>query len=111
MKKKIAKKAYSKQIKVLEAKLKTTQEEIKPFKKIILEARGPIAEIVKRLDLREAELISNQDGIKLYDERYKKGKLPSKQAYRTLRKQMVDNGEKIQKQIDRLINQMKAYLI
>ncbi|MBN2157328.1 MAG: hypothetical protein JW776_14880 [Candidatus Lokiarchaeota archaeon] len=109
--KKIAKKAYNKQLKVLESKLKSTQEDIKPYKKAILDARGPIAEIVKKLELREAELISNQDGIKLYDERYKKGKLPSKQAYRTLRKQMEDNAEKIQKQIDRLINQMKAYLI
>jgi len=109
--KKIAKKMFSQQLKVLESKLKTTQEDIKPFKKIILSAGGQIAEIVKRLDLREAELISNQDSIKLYDERYKKGKLPSKQAYRTLRTQMEDNGEKIQRQIDRLINQMKAYLI
>ncbi len=109
--KKIAKKAYSKQLKMLESKLKTSQEDIKPFKKLILNIGGPIADIVKRLDLREAELISNQDSIKLYDDRYKKGKLPSKQAYNTLRQQMVDNGEKIQRQIDRLINQMKTYLI
>jgi hypothetical protein len=109
--KRIAKKNYSKQLKVLETKMKTTQEDLKPFKKFILNAGGPIAEIVKRLDLREAELISNQDSIKLYDDRYKKGKLPSKQAYNTLRTQMVDNGEKIQRQIDRLINQMKTYLI
>ncbi|MHA1111268.1 MAG: hypothetical protein ACTSRE_09200 [Promethearchaeota archaeon] len=109
--KKIAKKAYSKQLKVLESKMKTTQDDLKPYKKLILNTGGPIADIVKRLDLREAEIISNQDGIKLYDDRYKKGKLPSKQAYRTLRTQMVDNGEKIQRQIDRLINQMKTYLI
>jgi hypothetical protein len=109
--KKIPKKSYTKQIKVLESKLKTTQDEIKPFKKSIINAGGPIAEIVKRLDLHEAELISNQDSIKLYDERYKKGKLPSKQAYHTLRTQMEENGEKIQRQIDRNINQMKAYLI
>jgi hypothetical protein len=109
--KKVAKKTYTKQMKVLESKLKTTQEDLKPLKKFILNLGGPIAEIVKGLDLREAELISNQDSIKLYDDRYKKGKLPSKQAYRTLRGQMVDNGEKIQRQIDRLINQMKTYLI
>ncbi len=109
--KKIAKKTFTKQVKVLESKMKTTQEDIKPYKKLILNTGGTIAEIVKRLDLREAELISNQDSIKLYDDRYKKGKLPSKQAYNTLRTQMVDNGEKIQRQIDRLINQMKTYLI
>jgi hypothetical protein len=109
--KKVAKKTFTKQMKVLESKLKTTQEDLKPLKKFILNLGGPIADIVKRLDLREAELISNQDSIKLYDDRYKKGKLPSKQAYRTLRSQMVDNGEKIQRQIDRLINQMKTYLI
>ena len=109
--KKIAKKTYTKQLKVLETKMKTTQDDIKPYKKLILNTGGPIADIVKRLDLREAELISNQDSIKLYDDRYKKGKLPSKQAYNTLRTQMIDNGEKIQRQIDRLINQMKTYLI
>lgn len=110
-KKKIAKKLYAKQKKTLESKLKETQEEIKPFKKTLLNTGGRFTEIVQKLDLKEAEFLSNEDSIKLHDDRYKRGKLPSKQAYNTLKAQMLKNSEKIQREIDKSINELKAFLI
>ncbi|MHA1898628.1 MAG: hypothetical protein ACTSU2_14650 [Promethearchaeota archaeon] len=110
-KKKIAKKAYSRQRKLLESKIKELNEEIKGFKRTILEKGGRIAELVQRLDVKETELLANEDSIKLHKERYRRGKLPSKRAYSTLLLQMERNSEKIQKEIDKTINEIKSFLI
>jgi len=109
--KKIAKKMYIKQKKTLEDKQKLTKEEIKPFKKALIDEGERYGDIVQKLDLKEAELLSNQDSIALHEDRYRKGKLPSKQAYITLKEQMEKNNDKIQKDIDKLVNELKAYLL
>ncbi|MBD3353761.1 MAG: hypothetical protein GF364_19920, partial [Candidatus Lokiarchaeota archaeon] len=87
--KKIHKKEYQKSRRMLLSKLKNAQDEITSFKKYLIDAGGRFSEIVKKLDLHEAELLANQDGIKLHEERYRKGKLPSKRAYNKLKDQMI----------------------
>ncbi|MHA1729466.1 MAG: hypothetical protein ACTSWY_12140 [Promethearchaeota archaeon] len=109
--KKIAKKAGVKQKKVLESKLKETQDEIKHFKRFLINTSSNFVRILQRLDLKEAELLSNKDSLVLYDQRYKRGKLPSRQAYNVLRSQMIKTSEKIQNNIDKIINELKTYLI
>ncbi len=109
--KKIPKKMGIKEKKTLQTKLKETQEAIIPFKKSLIDEGGRFSQLIRKLDLKETEFISNDDGIKLHEQRYKKGKLPSKSAYTTLKQQMMKNGDKIQRDIDKLINELKAYLI
>lgn len=111
IKKKIARKQYYKNRKVLEDKLKESQDEIKDFKKSLLNAGGKIAQFIQTLDVKEAELIANEDSIKAHEEKYKKGKLPSKNAYLTLKDQMIKQSEKTQNQIDKVINELKAFLL
>lgn len=111
VKKKIARKQYYKNRKVLEDKLKESQDEIKDFKKSLLNAGGKIAQFIQTLDVKEAELIANDDSIKAHEEKYKKGKLPSKNAYLTLKDQMIKQSEKTQNQIDKIINELKAFLL
>lgn len=109
--KKINKKLGIKQRKTLETKLKENQEEIRPFKRILIKSGDKITSAIRKLELKETELLANIDGILLHDQRYKTGKLPSKQAYNTLRAQMVKNNEKNQREIDKLINELKSFLI
>lgn len=109
--KKINKKLGIKQRKTLETKLKENQEEIRPFKRILIKSGDKITSAIRKLELKETELLANIDGIVLHDQRYKTGKLPSKQAYNTLRTQMVKNNEKNQREIDKLINELKSFLI
>jgi len=108
---KIKKNQYIKERKTLETKLKSIQEEIKEFKKIILEAGGKISKIIQNIDLKETELESNRDALKLHEEKYRKKGITSKSAYLTLKEQMLNQIDKNQKDIDKYINELKSYLI
>ena len=66
---KMKKREYTKSRKMLDNKLKDTKEEIQSFKKFLMNKGGRFADIIQKLDLYEAQMIANEDGIKLDDER------------------------------------------
>ncbi|MHA1340696.1 MAG: hypothetical protein ACTSRZ_11275 [Promethearchaeota archaeon] len=111
LRKKIAKREYSKERKTLENKLKDLQDEIKEFKNVVMQAGGKISKIIQNIDLKETELEAGIDGLKLHEQKYRKRKITSKKAYLTLREQMIKQIDKNQKEIDKLINELKSYLI
>jgi hypothetical protein len=108
---KIQKKAYNKLVKSLNDKLKETNEQIKPFKETMLSSDDKIINLVQQLDYNEAEKISVKDSADLLEDRYRRGKLPSKAAYDRLASEFIKRKEAIQSKIDRLINELRAYLI
>jgi hypothetical protein len=107
----IQKKAHSKAIKVLEVKIKELNEEILPFKTILLDSDDRIQNHIQKLDYLEAEKMSIKDSIQLLEERYKHGKLPSKAAYERLSQELLDRISKTQATIDKNINELRAYLV
>jgi hypothetical protein len=111
IRRKIQKKAYNKTIKGYSDKIKSIDEELKPFKKMLMESIDKIVKIVQSLDYLEAERISVKDSVTLLQDRYKKGKLPSRAAYERLSSDLIKRIEDIQKKIDRNINELRAYLI
>jgi hypothetical protein len=111
IRRKIQKKAYNKTVKTLQDKVKQIDEEIRPFKLELLESIDKITKVIQQLDYSEAERISVKDSITLLQDRYKKGKLPSRAAYDRLSSDLIKRIEEIQRKIDRNINELRAYLI
>jgi ribophorin I len=111
IRRRMQKKAYNKTVKILGLKIKEINEEIRPFKTRLLEAEGKIQNIIQKLDYLEAEKISTKDSIKLLQDRYKKGKLPSKSAYNRLSDDLLKRLTTTQHKIDRYVNELRAYLI
>ncbi len=109
--KRIQRKVYTKTVKNYQSKLKELNEEIVPFKRILIESGGIIQSIIQKLDFLEAEKISVKDSVRLLKDRYKKGKLPSKAAYERLSSDMLKQLDSSQKKIDRYINELRAYII
>lgn len=109
--KKISKKKYKTILTKNKLKIDEIQKEIIPFKKILLETGEIFDNIVKRLDILEAERMSVKDSLTLLESRYKRGRLPSKAAYVKLSDDFKKRRKKIDRTIDKLIQQLRSYLL
>ena len=67
--------------------------------------------IIKKLDILDAERISVNDSLNLLESRYKRGKLPSKAAYQKLSSDFFNRRKKIDRTIDKYIQQLRSYLL
>ncbi len=111
LRRKVQKKAFVREEKTLNNKKKELEGEILPFKKSLLEASSAVAAVIQKLDYLEAEKISLKDSIRNLNNRYRKGKLPSKAAYDKLSQDFIKKSANSQRKIDRNINELRAYLI
>lgn len=109
--KKMAKKKFKNILDKNTSKIDEIQVEINPFKKVLMETSEVFENIVKRLDVLEAERTSVKDSISLLESRYKRGRLPSRAAYIKLSEDFKKRGKKINRTIDKLIQQLRSYLI
>ncbi|HUW90065.1 MAG TPA: hypothetical protein VMV43_06045 [Candidatus Nanopelagicaceae bacterium] len=109
--KKLAKKTYKNLLSKNTAKIDQIKEEIHPFKKILMETNDIFNNIVKRLDVLDAERISISDSLNLLESRYKRGKLPSKAAYQKLSDDFFNRRKKLDRTIDKYIQQLRSYLL
>ena len=110
-KKKLAKKNYKNILNKNTTKIEEIDREIIPFKKLIMEANPTFERIVRRLDELDAERISVKDSLDLLDARYKRGKLPSKAAYMKLFDDFMRRRRKIDRSLDKTIQQLRSYLL
>lgn len=109
--KKIAKKKYKNILTKNVSKIDEIQKEVTPFKKVLMETSEIFETIVKRLDILEAERISVKDSLALLESRYRRGRLPSRAAYLKLSDDFIKRRKKIDKTIDKLIQQLRSYLL
>ena len=109
--KRLRKKDYSRDMKVINRKLKELTGEIEPFKTELAQSTRTIQNIIQKLDYLEAEKVSIQDSLNMLVDRYKTGKLPSKSAYDKLATEMEKRLESAQNKIDRYINELRAFLV
>ncbi|MFX1451440.1 MAG: hypothetical protein ACFFCM_11395 [Promethearchaeota archaeon] len=109
--KKMAKKTYKNILSKNTIKIEEIQKEIITFKKVLMESGETFENIVKKLDVLEAERISVKDSLVLLESRYKRGRLPSRAAYLKLSDDFKKRRKKIDRTIDKLIQQLRSYLI
>jgi len=109
--KKLAKKTYKNLLSKNSAKIDQIKEEIFPFKKILMETNDTFSNMVKRLDVLDAERISISDSLNLLETRYKRGKLPSKAAFQKLSDDFFNRQKKLDRTIDKYIQQLRSYLL
>ncbi|NHJ21890.1 MAG: hypothetical protein EAX91_13165 [Candidatus Lokiarchaeota archaeon] len=109
--KKIGKKTYKNLLAKNTAKIDQIKEEILPFKKTLMEISESYNNIIKKLDVLDAERESVDDSLNLLESRYKRGKLPSKAAYQKLSDDFFNRRKKIDRTIDKYIQQLRSYLL
>ncbi|MFX1391580.1 MAG: hypothetical protein ACFE9Z_16065 [Promethearchaeota archaeon] len=109
--KKIAKKTYKNLLTKNTTKIEQIEKELLPFKKVISETNETFENIVKKLDVLEAERISVKDSLILLESRYKRGRLPSRAAYLKLSDDFKKRRRKIDRTIDKLIQQLRSYIL
>ena len=109
--KKIAKKIYSNLLSKNTTKIEQIKQELFPFKKILMETSETFENIIKKLDVLDAERESVNDSLTLLDNRYKRGKLPSKAAYQKLLEDFMKRRRRIDRTIDKNIQQLRSYLL
>ncbi|MHA1500154.1 MAG: hypothetical protein ACTSRT_21730 [Promethearchaeota archaeon] len=109
--KKMAKKSYKNIVNKNNTKIEQIKQEIIPFSKILVENSEIFGSIIKKLDILDAERISVDDSISLLDTRYKRGKLPSRAAYQKLSDDFLRRKKKIDRTIDKYIQQLRSYLL
>jgi hypothetical protein len=63
------------------------------------------------LDVLEAERDSVKDSLVLLESRYKRGRLPSRAAYLKLSDDFKKRRKKIDRTIDKLIQQLRSYIL
>jgi hypothetical protein len=108
--KKIAKKNLKNIVGKNNSKIDEIQQELIPFKKILIESGEAFENIVKRLDVLEVERLSIKDSLNLLESRYKRGRLPSRAAYIKLSDDFKKRRKKIDRTIDKFIQQLRSYL-
>ncbi|MFX1552990.1 MAG: hypothetical protein ACFFBV_03610 [Promethearchaeota archaeon] len=109
--KKMAKKKYKNILDKNKSKIEEIQQEIIPFKKIIIETNETFENIIKKLDVLEAERISVKDSLSLLESRYKRGRVPSRAAYQNLSDKIKKRRKKIDRTIDKLLQQLRSYTL
>ncbi|TFG17494.1 MAG: hypothetical protein EU531_03230 [Promethearchaeota archaeon] len=109
--KKMAKKTFKNILIKNSTKVDQIKQEILPFKKTLMDTNETFENIVKKLDILDAERISVDDSLNLLETRYKRGRLPSKAAYQKLSDDFIKRRKKIDRTIDKLIQQLRSYLL
>jgi hypothetical protein len=109
--KKMAKKTYKNIVTKNSTKIEQIKKEIVPFKEALINTNETFENIVKKLDVLDAERISVKDSLNLLETRYKRGRLPSKAAYQKLSDDFEKRRKKIDRTIDKLIQQLRSYLL
>jgi len=109
--KKMAKKSYKNIVTKNNAKIEQIKQEIIPFSKMLVENSEIFGNIINKLDILDAERVSVDDSINLLDTRYKRGKLPSRAAYQKLSDDFLRRKKKIDRTIDKYIQQLRSYLL
>jgi len=109
--KKLAKKTYKNLLAKNSTKIDQITGEITPFKKVLMETNETFNNIVKKLDVLDAERFSVNDSLTLLETRYKRGKLPSKAAYQKLSDDFFNRRKKLDRTIDKYIQQLRSYLL
>jgi len=109
--KKMPKKSYNNIVNKNTTKIEQIKQEIIPFSKILEEASDIFGNIIKKLDVLDTERDSVDDSINLLDTRYKRGKLPSRAAYQKLSDDFLRRKKKIDRTIDKYIQQLRSYLL
>lgn len=109
--KKITKKTFMNLSDKNSAKIEQIKQEIIPFKNTLMEANEIFNNIINKLDLMDAERITVNDSLTLLENRYKRGKLPSKAAYQKLLSDFMKRRNRIDRSIDKFIQQLRTYLL
>jgi len=109
--KKLAKKTYKNLLAKNTTKIDQIKDEITPFKKILMETNETFNNILKKLDVLDAERFSVNDSLTLLETRYKRGRLPSKAAYQKLSDDFFNRRRKLDRTIDKYIQQLRSYLL
>jgi len=109
--KKLAKKSYKNLLAKNTTKIDQIKDEITPFKKILMETNETFNNIVEKLDILDAERFSVNDSLTLLEARYKRGRLPSKAAYQKLSDDFFNRRKKLDRTIDKYIQQLRSYLL
>lgn len=109
--KKLAKKTYKNLLGKNTTKIDQIKNEITPFKKVLMETNEAFNNIVKKLDVLDAERFSVNDSLTLLETRYKRGRLPSKAAYQKLSDDFFNRRKKLDRTIDKYIQQLRSYLL
>ncbi len=109
--KKLAKKKYVNILDKNTSKIEEIMRELAPYKNEIMETSVSLENLVKKIDLLDAERISIKDSLNLLEIRYKQGRLPSKSAYHKLSNDFLKRQKKIDRSIDKSIQQLRSYLI
>ena len=109
--KKLAKKTYKNLLAKNTTKIDQIKNEIMPFKKVLIETSETFGNILKKLDVLDTERISVDDSLNLLETRYKRGRLPSKAAYQKLSDDFFNRRQKIDRTIDRYVQQLRSYLL
>jgi len=109
--KKIIKKKYKNILDKDVKKIEEIERELIPFKKIISEIDITFDNIVKKIDVLEAERLSVKDSLNLLEARYKRGRLPSKEAYLKLSDNFMRRSRKIDRSIDKNLQSLRSYLL
>jgi len=109
--KKIIKKKYKNILNKNTSKIQEIENEIVPFKKVVMEVNATFENLVKKIELLETERVSVKDSLNLLETRYKRGRLPSKTAYLKLSDNFLRRRKKIDRSIDKTIQQLRSYLL
>jgi len=109
--KKLPKKKYRVITKRNETKIKSIEDEIEPFKETLMETNETFNNIINTIDLLETERQTIEDGLKLLEARYKRGKIPSRSAYASLSNDFIKRLNKVEKSIDKSIQQLRSYTL
>lgn len=109
--KKIIKKKYKNILNKNTSKIQEIENEIVPFKKVVMEVNATFENLVKKIELLETERVSVKDSLNLLETRYKRGRLPSKTAYLKLSENFLRRRKKIDRSIDKTIQQLRSYLL
>ena len=109
--KKVVKKQYKNIKSKNSSKIEQIKQEIIPFKQTLIETNETFDNIIKKLDVLDAERVSVNDSLNLLESRYKRGKLPSKAAYQKLSNDFMNRRKKIDRTIDKYIQQLRSYIL
>ncbi|OLS13459.1 MAG: hypothetical protein RBG13Loki_2913 [Promethearchaeota archaeon CR_4] len=108
--KKVAKKEHTKRLNNIQERKKETEEDLKPLTKTIAEADERFRKIIEKLQFCEAERISVEDSLTALENRYRRGAIPSRTAFQKLYSDFTKRLEKIQNDVDKLLNELKSYI-
>lgn len=109
--KKIIKKKYRNILDNNMKKIEEVDKEIITFKKIVREINPTFENFINKLEILEAERVSIEDSLNLLEARYRRGRLPSRKAYLSLSENFLRRRKKIDRSIDKNIQQLRSYLL